>query len=441
MPGEGYDVRVATQPTGPRQTCTVANGKGDVSDHDVTDVEIACVTVPDVAGLDPTFGTGGRSKVGSPEAVVALAVQPDGKIVTISETRLARYTADGVLDATFGTGGEAPIQFQGSGNDQALGLALQPDGKIVVAGGTGPDQKQAFAIARYTTSGQPDPGFGQGTTVATDFGGSFARASAVLVQPDGKLVVAGQALGPGSTTATDFAAARFTAAGDLDGDFGTGGKVLTDLAGGTEIGYAAALQANGAIVVAGTAADARGENADIGLVRYDARGVPDESFGTHGVVRAALTKFDDVAKAVAIQPDGKIVVSTSGQLGSSAAFMAARFDAAGKLDTGFGSNGVAGAAFGPQTAGAGGLALQADGKIVVVGSTLNSGTGDFGVARFTADGQPDATFGTGGTMAIDFFGAYDAAQAVAIQADGRIVVGGSAIDGAHVGAALVRLLP
>jgi len=87
------------------------------------------------------------------------------------------------------------------------------------------------------------------------------------------------------------------------------------------------------------------------------------------------------------------------------------------------------------------VGFQADGKIIIVGNTLNSGMGDFGVARFTADGQPDATFGTGGTMAIDFFGDYDAAQAVAIQPDGGIVVGGSAIDGARVGAALVRLLP
>jgi uncharacterized delta-60 repeat protein len=193
--------------------------------------------------------------------------------------------------------------------------------------------------------------------------------------------------------------------------------------------------------VAGSISDRRGENADVALVRYDARGVPDESFGTHGVVRGAFSSFDDQAKAVTIQPDGKIVVAVVAVVGSSTGFAAARFAATGEVDLGFGSSGLASASFGAQSASSAGLALQPDGKIVIAGQTLNTGRGDFGVARFSSGGQLDPTFGSSGELTVDFYGDLDAANAIAIQPDGRIVVGGNALDGSHVAVGLVRLVP
>ncbi|HEY7375694.1 MAG TPA: Calx-beta domain-containing protein, partial [Polyangia bacterium] len=381
--GESYEVRVDSQPMNPRQSCTVANGMGTIADHDVTDVQITCVADTVVAGLDTSFGSGGKSTAGNAGAVVALAVQPDGKIIAIGPQTLARYTTAGALDTTFGTAGEAPIRFRGDTSDQAQGVAIQADGKIVVVGISGATN-QDFAISRFTAAGQPDPDFGHGAAVATDFAGSTDRAAAVVIQADGRLVVAGQAADPSpSGTGTDFAVARYTAAGDLDASFGTGGKVMTNVAGSSDLGYAVALQPDGNIVVAGHAAATGGDSPDIGLARYLPSGAPDEVFGTHGVVHALLTGIDsDEANGVAVQPDGKIVVSSLGVVGAAFSFNAVRFDAAGGVDLGFGSSGVASASFGAQNQYPRGMALQADGKIVVVGQNPNSGMGDFGVVRF-----------------------------------------------------------
>jgi uncharacterized delta-60 repeat protein len=173
--------------------------------------------------LDPSFGTDGRvvSKLGGYVGGASAAVlQSDGKIVIDAyeqvRSYLARYTADGKLDSSFGVGGKSVASKR-----VLLRLALQRDGKLILAGSVIAGHGRAFFLGRYTQEGEVDSSFGRGGKVFTDFG-SPAVANALAVQANGKIVVAG------SRRFNDFAVARYTSCGRLDGSFGGGGKVTTD---------------------------------------------------------------------------------------------------------------------------------------------------------------------------------------------------------------------
>ena len=251
---------------------------------------------------DSLFGSSGRviTNFGSTEQALALVLQPDGKIVVAGRTNkngnfdfaLARYSAGGVVDTTFGTSGLVTTDFGGS-VDRAFAMALQPDGKLVVVG----DSDANFALARYNGDGSLDPGFGIGGKVLTTFGGTD-QASAVVLQPDGKIVVAGQT---DTGTSIDFALARYMPDGSLDGAFGSGGRVTTNFIGTSDdLGSAVAVQFDGKIIVGG----ASDEN--FALARYTSEGILDNGFGTEGKV---TTNFggEDLLHALTLQPDGAIV--------------------------------------------------------------------------------------------------------------------------------------
>ena len=172
----------------------------------------------------------------------------------------AAAAAPGDLDPTFGSGGKVTTDVGGS--DGAQAVAIQGDGKVVAAGlgnfagpGTGD-----FALARYNPDGSLDTSFGSGGKVTTDFGG-FDAASAVAIQPDGKIIAAGRS-GSG-----DFALARYNPDGSLDSSFGSGGKVTTDF-GGFDSAFGVALQADGKIVAAGFQATSTQRGTDIAVARY-----------------------------------------------------------------------------------------------------------------------------------------------------------------------------
>ena len=440
--GFEYEVRVTSQPVNPIQVCSVTNATGTIAGANVTDVVVTCVTPGADGALDPGFGGGGKATAGLPGGAVAMALQADGKIVLVGGLTLARYGTDGTLDASFGTGGIVAVAFNGGLLDAAQGVAVQPDGKIVIVGITHVGAQDDFAVSRYTSTGALDASFGTGGKVSTDFAGSVDEAWAVLIQTDGKIVVAGHAGTVGPLEGNDFAAARYTAAGALDPSFGTGGKVTTNIAGRTDLAHAAVLQPDGKIILAGRVADGGGDDPDVGLVRYNPDGTLDTSFGDNGIVRKQLSPNNwDEATDVALQPDGKIVVSVEAVVGTSFAFAVARFNADGTLDGGFGTAGLATTAFSAQNDVAKAVAVQADGKIVVVGQTSNLMSPDFGVARFDAAGALDGSFGTGGKLTVDFFASGDGAECVAVQPDGKIVVGGFARNGAGTGLGLARVLP
>lgn len=268
----------------------------------------------------------------------------------------------------------------------------------------------------FAAPGDLDASFGTGGKVTTAVGIGRDLAQAVALQTDGKIIVAGYAQ-------NDFAVVRYNADGTLDSGFGNGGKVLTPVGMGVDEAYAVALQADGKIVVAGRA------GADFAVVRYLSNGMLDTGFGTGGKVITNISGID-LAEAVAVQPDGKIVVA--GWSGSSARFSLARYNADGSLDLTFGTGGTVIVPVGTSFVGdlAHAVALQADGKIIVAGeAAVDSGQTTFfrfALVRLNANGSLDAAFGEGGKVitAITNDGLskiYD----VAIQTDGKILAAGS----------------
>jgi uncharacterized delta-60 repeat protein len=344
----------------------------------------------------------------------ALAIQKDGGVVAggfsrapgVQNLALSRYTRSGRLDVNFGRGGRVLSPFA-SGPVRAV--AIQRDGKIVAAGGW---------LRRYTHRGSLDRSFGRRGIVRGSAG------FAVAIQRDGKIVAAGVS-GP------FLAVARYARNGRLDPSFGHGCKALTH-------GYAAtgaAIQPDGKIVV--TALGSR-------IIRCTSRGELDQSFGTGGVVRTTISTL-----ALALQTDSKIVVAGGGVGPTDSGDVAvARYTTDGRLDTSFGDGGTTLANFGADPEGnnegssewASAVAIQADGKIVAAGSTdvrgvrcggaIGSICDDFALARFNADGTLDTTFGKGGKVVTGFLNRLGSAasssnaEAVGIQADGKVVAAG-----------------
>ena len=359
--------------------------------------------------LDPTFGTDGVTvtNYGNYARFNDVALQDDGKIVAVGTTEvssddnfaLARYTITGTLDSTFGTNGITITKI--GGNDIAYALALQTDGKIVVAGRS----DDRFALARYTITGTLDSDFGTGGIVTTPFSNG-ASGNDVAIQPDGNIVVAG-------SSNNNFALARYTITGTLDNTFGAGGVITTDL-GGNDVAYGLALQPDGNIVVAGRTS---GANYDFALARYTITGTLDSDFGTNGITTTGF-RGNDTAYGLVLQPDGKIVAV--GQTRNN--FALARYTGSGGLDNTFDSDGKVTTDFGSDETGRA-VALQPDGKIVAVGHTDGR---RLSVARYNPDGSLDNTFGTQGRANNPLGGSgYDHGYAVAIQPDRKIIAAGS----------------
>src|SRR6185503_8464165 len=197
---------------------------------------------------------------------------------------LVRYTDSGALDTSFGTGGIVTTPI-GSSDESGNGVAVQSDGKIVVAGVSSTGSNQVIALVRYTDTGALDSDFGTGGKVTTALGGTFDLANSVVVQSDGKIVVAGDSLQGNSF---DMALVRYTASGELDVDFGKGGMVTTAIGSRDDTGQRVVVQGDRKIIVVGATWD--GDISHIALVRYTASGALDPSFGTGGIV---TTDFGD----------------------------------------------------------------------------------------------------------------------------------------------------
>jgi uncharacterized delta-60 repeat protein len=379
--------------------------------------------------LDPTFGTGGRVTTFfggdglNGDDAHSVVVQKDGKLVVGGSTTnlddttdfaLARYKSNGTLDSTFGTGGKVKTTF---GNFDFVGaLALQSDGKIVAAGMTVVNFSPSFAVARYNSNGTLDTTFGIGGRVITGFGGP-SQAFAAGVQADGKILVAGYAH---LSNGWDFAVARYNSNGTLDTTFAAAGKKTIAFGSPSSAQVnGLAIQPNGKIVVAG-AANIVPE--DFALARLNSNGSLDTTFGSGGKVLTDVGGPDE-AFSVALQADGKIVAA--GMAGSD--FAVARYNTNGTLDTTFGSGGKVITDFGGPSDIALGVAVRLDGKIVAAGRTFASGRTAFAVGRYNSNGTLDALFGNGGKVSTNFTdSSSDQAYSVAIQSDGKAVVVGTA---------------
>jgi uncharacterized delta-60 repeat protein len=357
----------------------------------------------------------------------------------------------GRLDPSFGVRGVVLTDFNRGSYEAAYALAIQPDGKLVAAGFSTSSTTPDFGVARYTSNGHLDRRFGAGGRVVTAFGGSGNAdvANAVAIDWNGKVVVAGYSYSDASAS-TDFALARYNPDGTLDSTFNSTGKVLTDLSGSgnTDAAQAVAIDSNGKIVVAGYS-NASGISYDFALARYNRDGTLDRSFNSTGKV---LTDFSgsgsgDVAYALALQSDGKIVVAgLSDASGIPYDFALARYNPDGTLDSAFNFTGKVFTDFSESGSVdvARALAIQSDGKIVAAGYSHAGGiSNDFALARYNPDGTLDGSFNSTGKILTDFSGSesQDEGSAVAIQSDGKIVAAGFSDVSGTSDFAIARYLP
>lgn len=365
---------------------------------------------------DPSFGGDGYVTLTHPtpsrlsrqdNETFGVAMQPDGKIVFVGDGNVrdqannnidlivGRLNADGSTDTSFSTDGFANVRFDAAGNraDTGRAVALQADGKIVAAGwgsiagvGGAPNHTD-FGVVRFLPDGTPDPSFGNAGAVTTGFnGGVDDRAYDLLLQPDGKIVLAGHA-DVGATT--DLALARYNADGSLDPTFGTQGKVLHDhTGGGQEFGFAAALQPDGKILVGGYGQ--AGTQTDFLITRFNADGSVDRSFGDDGTAHEPVGAGSDAITHLALQPDGSILATGYAKETPTSGYdmVVSRFHANGERDLSFGPSGFHMWSFGTGDDVGRGAALRPDGRLLVVGSGTNGADQDFAAMQIR---QPTAT--------------------------------------------------
>jgi len=388
--------------------------------------------------LDPTFGVGGIvvSDLGAGEQGASVAIQDDGRIIVAGvsgipgvffgqDFLIARFNRDGSLDSTFGSGGKTITDFFGSW-DEVNGIAVQRDGKIVAAGFARSSVAPIsyVALARYDSDGNLDRSFGSGGKVLTLApGGVFSIGNAVIVQPDGRIVVAGRSdFVANDDSFVDFALWRYDPNGTLDGSFGTGGFVRTDFFGGFDFATSLVLQPDGKLV-AGGLEDHDDTGWNYALARYNPNGSLDTTFGSVGRVSTDFFGFSDFGRALAMQSDGKLVMAGGIQLADERfSFGLARYNPNGSLDSSFGSGGKVTASSLGDFIGNSAVTIQPTGKIVTAGdASLGSG---FALARFKIDGSLDVSFDSDGGIITPFPNSTSVSD-LALQTDGKIIALGS----------------
>lgn len=375
-------------------------------------------------GPDPGFGTGGRVTIddGTTDGAFALAVQPDGKIVVAGytdkagsvDTLVFRLNPDGSEDLGFG---RQRLAVPGGRSDYPSAVTLQADGKIVIAGRT--ETNEDGTIWRLLPSGAPDATFGGGDGLVIVDNGAREYLSDVAVAPNGAIVTVGQSGTPNSGLAAIF---RFTPTGEPDKTFDEDGKL--GMGGGYSRAEGVAVQPDGKIVVSGYFGDISTHGLQVRRLQVD--GETDYAFG-EGDGEASAYGVQGTGDDVLVQPDGRIVVVGSHFLPSGRQTGAAvRYTASGRADTTFNGPGDRdGRIFDTPGIGTALVAVAAlpGGGYVVSGYRRPAELAVSGVAfRLGPDGAADPAFGTGGR--VDLSGGSRIAYDVAVQTDGKVVLAG-----------------
>ena len=377
-------------------------------------------------GLDLSFDGDGSTVANTvSEGMEDITLQPDNKIVAVGTNGggnlgnlgnfvVSRYNSNGSLDTSFGGSGTVSIDFAGS-RDVPYSVVVDSNGKIVVGGFS---RWLGFALARLNPDGSLDTTFdadGKLTTDVSGVGGAAIRS--LTVDGAGKIVAAGTVQG------VDLAIARYNTDGSLDTNFDGDGIAFVDFS-ERDNAIDIRLQSSGKIVVAATEFPSDGNFA---LARLNSDGTLDMTFGTGGKVTTNINNAHNVALAMEIASGDKIVVGGTAQVSANQDFALARYTADGVLDTTFDSDGIATTNFGgSDDNNVGDVAILSDGKIIVGGNAFITGRYRSVSVRYNTNGSIDTSYGinTNGKAIIEVSG-YDVyPQAVAIQGDGQIVVGG-----------------
>lgn len=403
-------------------------------------LEASAVAAP--GGLDRAFGDDGVVTTwfgGGDDDAWSVAIQPDGKIVVagfgppgggFKAFEIARYNPDGSLDTTFDGDGMVTTAYgvPGLSQDFAFAVALQPDGKIVAAGNhavTGGDWD--FFVVRYNPDGSLDPSFDHDGKVTTSIGAEIDQGKSIAIQPDGKIVVAGISDSLPAHTG-DFALVRYNPDGSLDSTFSFDGIVTTPIGSNnfSDLAFSVAVQSDGKIVEAGSC-----NNGDFALARYNQDGSLDNSFDGDGKVITTIGSGCPVficstGQSLAIQADGKmVVVGTTFDGGpDTGTFTVVRYRPNGSLDTSFSSDGFVTTRVGRSDGIPFSVAIQSDSKILAAGH--DDADYDFALVRYDADGSLDTTFGGGdGITTVALSDYADQAHGMALDSQGRAVVVGA----------------
>lgn len=419
----------------------------------------AVIRYTSTGALDTTFGSSPGNGVLSlrwtgGSSATALAIQPGDaqvseRIVVVGQTRgntdsahynmvLTSLDVNGFSDFLFGFFGSAIFSIapaQSTFGDFPTSIAIQGAGaqaKIIVAGFIDGTPADRMFTARFSRQGVLDPSWdGDGKTFPTFSANDDDQANAMTLVPGGKLVVVGSTgTSPGNH---DFALARYNLSdGSLDGSFDQDGKKIQDVGDRSSSAGSVALQPDGKIILAGSCYN--GTYHSFAVARLDPTGLLDPTFGLNGRVVVPIGNADAQANAVAIQADGKIVA-----VGSATNDIAVvRLNTNGTLDTTFDGDGIVTTSFSTNLDAAHAVAIQPDGRIVVVGSALNTANSDFAIVRYRTNGLLDASFNTSGKATTAFGTGEDAATGVTIQPDGKIVASGYGAVGGRLGFSLVR---
>lgn len=356
------------------------------------------------SNLDPNFGSGGEVQThfgASPTSAEQIWTDASGRTVVTGsdgngDALLIRYLPNGTLDPQFGSGGKSVVSLGGA---TINGVAIQTNDKILVSGQDG----SKIYLARLNTNGSFDSTFGTGGKELLQLGNA-GEVSAITETSNGKIYVA---TAGGSSPNYTYVVERLNSNGTEDTTFANHGVGAANI-GQYRTVVAVTVESNGQIVVAGNGSGAGSSDE---IVIFNASGSVSKQFSDGGGV---------VLTGIAVQGNGDIVASGQTRF-ATPDFIVERFTTSGALDSSFGSHGRVDTAFSNNTAGADDVAIDLNGKIVVVGYLNN----DFEVVRYTTNGSLDSTFGTNGEVSTNF-GSQTAAVAgaVTVQSSGRIVVAG-----------------
>ena len=398
--------------------------------------------------IDSSYGQNGFS-VSTALVPVSAAFQLNEKLVVAGYSfngkadayMIIRYNADGSQDKTFGSNGVQPVDFP------VTSVAMQSDGKIVVTGSVADSINTYFAIARFNTEGNPDTSFSSdgkqttsfGFSKPSDMGGEYPESDlgyAAAIQKDGKIVVSGSAFNYASNS-REFAIARYNADGNPDTLFDNDGKQTTNFGASENYAYSIAFQSDNKIVVAGYA-NVNGESYDLAIARYIVNGSPDNTFAGDGKLTTAFGSVDHYPNSMAIQKDGKIVAESDSYDGSNYDFAIARYNKDGSPDKTFNGTGNKVTDLGSSTDYANSVIIQNDGKIIEGGYTFNGNNYKLAIVRFNADGSTDNTFNKNGRLIEGLSQGYTIYTSSAVQKNGKIIAAGYTWNGSNFDFVVVR---
>jgi len=394
--------------------------------------------------LDPTFGDAGKviMNIGEGfENAADILQQEDGKLIVIgsgtdgnTKIMVSRFNSDGTIDNTFGSEGKTLVAVSPNIN-YGINGAFQSDGKIVVGARCGDGFYNDFTCIRLTNSGILDSSFGVDGIFIISLADKPEELTDIKVLDDDYIILAGYA---GNTDVNeDFALVKLTPDGLLDTSFGVNGIVLHDVTGKFDRIKAIAIKSDGKILGVGSVYD----EVRIGisaLVQFQANGLIDNTFGDGGLITATPGPYASVFNGVVINEDNTIVVAGSLDYDSQYDFLAAKFNEDGTVFSQFGEDGFFIQDYNGNSEYAATMVKQPDGKFILGGSQGIWPESDFAIVRISNNGELDESFGNDGLITTDFFNGFDYAVGLTLQADGKLVAGGSASDGSDYQLALAR---